>query len=389
MTSERAAMKVLAVYQRENTSISVIYKRLIGELSRYADVDVLTDYEDDCGYGSDKINNVYIRPVSARYRGLDRRSLQWLAIQPMSERWSRKVAPTLPNDYDVVLSFVCNSQLLPAIFGQYFSQQTGCKFAIYTVDAIPAPGGWNRKWNEYSHKLKVVKRYFSAADYVAASNKHMLAFQLTTFKHKTGLRSNVLLTPSPDTTYNYPISSEDIFLYTGNLYGLRNPDYVLTAFKHLLKVYPQAQFIFIGMKMKLKRIDKILTPQEKEHIHILNQTDDLAPLFSRAKVLVDIDADLEKDPFLSSKIVTYLKVNRMIVCETGHDTPSREMFAGLNTIIQCDHNADSLYNGMKHALEMASKQQDYSERKELIKEFSTEHVGAILWSDMQQLCDID
>ena len=143
------------------------------------------------------------------------------------------------------------------------------------------------------------------------------------------------------------------------------------------------------MKMKLKRIDKILTPQEKEHIHILKQTDDLAPLFSRAKVLVDIDADLEKDPFLSSKIVTYLKVNRMIVCETGHDTPSREMFAGLKTIIQCDHNADSLYNGMKRALEMANEQQDYSERKEVIKEFSTEHVGAILWSDMQQLCDID
>ena len=76
----------------------------------------------------------------------------------------------------------------------------------------------------------------------------------------------------------------------------------------------------------------------------------------------------------------------MIVCETGHDTPSREMFAGLKTIIQCDHNADSLYNGMKRALEMANEQQDYSERESLIKEFSAEYVGAKLWKDLLKVC---
>ena len=378
-------MKILAVYQKAGSGISVIYKRLIGELCKHSDVDVLTDCEDETGYGSDKINNIYIRHFSSKERKWDKRLLQWFGVQPLTEKWSRKVAGTLPQDYDVVLAFVCNSQLLPAIFGSHFSQLTGCKFAIYTVDAVPAPGGWNRKLNEYRHKLKVVKKYFSYADYVAASNKHMLAFQLTTFKHKQGLRSNVLLTPSPDETYNYPIPDENIFLYTGSLYGMRNPDHILKAFKRILQVHPDAQFIFIGAIMKLKRINKILTPAEQEHIHILKPTDDLSALFSRAKVLVDIDADLDKDPFLSSKIVTYLKVNRIIVSETGHDTPSREMFAHLNTIIQCDHNADSLYNGMLQALERANVEQDYTERASLISAFSINNVGTILWNDIRAI----
>ena len=103
-------------------------------------------------------------------------------------------------------------------------------------------------------------------------------------------------------------------------------------------------------------------------------------------MLVDIDADREKDPFLSSKIVTYIKTNRMIICETGHDTPSRELLAGYNTIIQCDHNADSLYDGLIRAMDMASTEQDYSERAPLIKAFSIEHVSSLFWKDLQHLC---
>ena len=101
--------------------------------------------------------------------------------------------------------------------------------------------------------------------------------------------------------------------------------------------------------------------------------------------MVDIDADRAKDPFLSSKITSYLKINRVILSETGRITPSREMFAGLDTVVQCDHNEESIYEGMLRAIEIADSAPDYSERDELIEEFSVKRVGQILKTQLEEV----
>lgn len=376
-------MKVLAICHYAGSGISVIYERLIAHIAQYATVDVLADYHVHSAEG--KARNIYSLPYTRRMLKWNRKLLRWFGILPVSEWWTRKVAPMVADDYDVVISFVASSQLMPVVCGRHIAQKLGCKWGIYSVDAIPGPGGWTKP-QEYRGKMKAVGKYFSAVDYMASSNKHMLEFQLTTFTHKPGLKSSVLLTPSPDVRYDYPVSSENLFLFTGSLYGLRNAEHILRAFKRILAICPDARFIFIGVKMKLGDINKILTPEERKHIQVLKPTKDLGPLISRSKVLVDIDADREKDPFLSSKIITYIKANRMIICETGRETPSREMFAGLNTIIQCDHNADSLFEGMKKALAMGSSEQDYSEREPIIEKFSIESVGSIFVNDLRTLC---
>jgi hypothetical protein len=150
--------------------------------------------------------------------------------------------------------------------------------------------------------------------------------------------------------------------------------------------YPNAQVLIVGIKKKFRNLDKILNNEERQHEASAPHTQDLEPLFTRAKVLVDIDADLEKDQFLSSKIVTYMKVNRVILSETGRITPSREIFAGLNTVIQCDHNEDSLYEGMLRAIEVAKSNPDYSEREPIIKKFSVESVVAIMHESLVRVC---
>lgn len=143
----------------------------------------------------------------------------------------------------------------------------------------------------------------------------------------------------------------------------------------------------MGMGFKLRNINSILTPAERSHITIAPHTNNLAPLFADAKVLLDIDADRKKDPFLSSKIASYLRVNRVVVSETGEDTPSRELFAGYRTIVQCDHSAESVYEGLKHALELAeSDDLDFSERKPLVEMFSAENIVPIFLDDLRRLC---
>ncbi len=377
-------MKILAIGYNSGNGIPSIADSIFEELTRYAEVDVLTNLPEASMYRCDKVRNHYNLPLTSKMSRWDRRFMRWFGAQPVAERWSRKAYRMVNRDYDLVLAYISSPQLLAAVCGKYIARKLGCKFAIYTVDAVPPPGGWCKP-NIYRKKMRFVKHYFPAADYVAASNSHMLAYQLTTFKHKPSMRSNVLLTPSPNQTFQYPISQENVLLYTGSLYGMRNAKHIFMAFKRFLAHCPDAQFIFVGVKMELSVMRDILSPQELEHVHILPHTNDLAPLFSRAKVLVDIDADLEKDPFLSSKIVTYIKVNRMILSETGKITPSREMFANMKTIVQCDHNPESLYEGMVKAMEMAGEEQDYHERDALVKAFSVEHVCSVLWNDIEAI----
>lgn len=378
-------MKILAIYFQSGSGISIIYERIFLELAKSAEVDVLSDHTPK-SHLEGAVRNQYYLPYTDNMQRWYRRCVRWFGTTPVSNKWSRSAAKVVASDYDVVIAFTASSQLTPVVCGKIIAKKLGCKFAIYSVDAIPAPGGWNKR-DVYRGRKRIVARNFSAADYVASSNRHMLEFQLTTFKHKPGLQTGVLLTPSPDEQYLYVPSDETIFLYTGTLYGLRNPEHFLKAFKRLLKVRPEAQFVLVGMKMDMRGMETILTPEEREHVHISAHTNDLGPLFERAKVLVDIDADRDKDPFLSSKIVTYLKVNRVILCETGRDTASRELFAGYNTIVQCDHNEDSLYSGMVRALALAESEQDYSERDAIIDKFSIESVTSIFRNDLARLCN--
>ncbi len=379
-------MRVLAIYFRADSGISIFYERIINELTQKCEVDILCNKQPELAF--EQARNIFVHPFSPKLSGWYRRFLRWFGTTPFSQKWSEQACEIVDKDYDVVIAFMATSQLTSAVCGKYLAQQLGCKYAIYTVDAIPAPGGWTRKRGDVRGKRKVVARTFSSADYMAASNPHMLEYQLSLFSHKPNLHSDVLLTPSPDRTYSYPPSDDIVFLYTGSLYGLRNPNHILKAFKRLLKLYPAAQFVVVGMRKKLGKIDKILTAEERKQVVTAYHTSDLEPYFRRAKVLVDIDADLDKDPFLSSKIVTYLKVNRVILSETGRITPSREIFAGLNTVVQCDHNEDSLYEGMLRAIEIADSNPDFSEREPLIKEFSIEEVSARFHKGLQAICDM-
>ncbi len=68
----------------------------------------------------------------------------------------------------------------------------------------------------------------------------------------------------------------------------------------------------------------------------------LKAVFERSRVLIDVDADIEEDVFISSKLKDYLSVNRMIVSITGKNSPSRKFYlellkCGLFLTLQIQH----------------------------------------------------
>lgn len=159
------------------------------------------------------VRNRYAVPFSKKMGSWYRKCLRWFGTTPTSDRWSRVAAEVVAEDYDVVVAICAGTQLTPVVCGRHLAQKLGCKFAIYAVDAIPAPGGWVRKRNEYWGKMRIVRRNWSAADYVAAANRHMLEFQLSTFRHRAGLQTSVLYTSSPEEWHNNPVSNRTLFLY--------------------------------------------------------------------------------------------------------------------------------------------------------------------------------
>jgi glycosyltransferase involved in cell wall biosynthesis len=259
-------MKILAVYFRAGSGVSVIYERVIKNLAQRAEVDILTDQSPILDMSG--VRKIYTHPFSKSRSKWYRKFVRWFGATPFSAAWSREAMRCVADDYDMVIAFVTSAQLTPVIFGRHMTQRRGIKFAIYSVDAIPAPGGWTKP-REFRGKMRVVARNFAVADYVASSNSHMLEFQLTTFKHKEGLHSNVLLTPSPAEQYNLPMGDRATILYTGSLYGLRNPDHFFRAFKRLLKEYPEAEAIFVGMGMKFRGMLSILSREEFRHISLI------------------------------------------------------------------------------------------------------------------------
>ena len=373
-------MKILVIGEN-----SAIPQRLYSELAQHATVDWLIDSDDTKNLTDKGFNKIYALPLTPNQRKYYRRLYRGWGIIAVAQWWSYKASKIVDKDYDAIVAIISSPCILPLVCGSRLSKQFNCKLAVYTVDAIPGPGGWaSRSW--YHKQLRVMKKYLPSAHYLAAASRQMLQFQLTTFKHKEGLRSNVLHTPSTNESYQLPIAQENIFLFTGSIYGMRSPINLFKAFQMLLKEKPDARIVFVGEMLYLDSMKKILTEEECKQIDIEPYTSNLEPYYRRAKVLLDIDANLDEDPFLSSKITNYIKANRIILCETGRKTPSREIFAGYKTIIQCDHSVDSIYNGMIQALELAATEQDYSEREPLIEMFSTPHVCSILWNDLQEIC---
>ncbi|AZB91498.1 hypothetical protein DKE41_018570 [Acinetobacter pittii] len=61
--------------------------------------------------------------------------------------------------------------------------------------------------------------------------------------------------------------------------------------------------------------------------------------------MIDIDADIENDVFISSKFFNYLMINRKILCITGKNSPVTKFVRDMNIsdISIVSHENDDIY----------------------------------------------
>lgn len=367
------------------TAPGIVFERLVDGLSRFHEVDVLTaDLDPNVNLNSVKkiheIKQTKIHPRIFKF------IIALFGINPLDRLWAKRAIKKVnkENKYNVIFSLISFHHYYPLLAGYFFSNKSKSKFAVYSVDAIPAPLGWSKDDTYFRQVRKLMSKYIPKTDVFFSANKQMLQYQMSFIKTQPSFKSDVIYNPNDGVIKQYEIvdNNKNIFLYTGGIYQVRKVDYILRAFEKFIHHFPNSKFIFVGSQLSESLLNSIsLEARKAIEIHPFSR--DLEPYYKNASALIDIDADLIDDVFLSSKIVNYLLINRVIISETGLNSPSRHLFKGINSILQCNHNEEELYNAMKKSV-LIKNAISFDDRSEVIELFSIDNILKTFNRNLQQ-----
>lgn len=254
--------------------------------------------------------------------------------------------------YDVVITMMSAHNFLPLYVGAFLKERN-IKWINYCVDAVPAPKGWGLSDSYSNGLIKMIRKYMAKADRIYFSNKVMLQYQLNLLNGCFKGESGVLYTLPDIEPLNLPVKEKDEFtlLYTGGIYQARKVDQLLLAVEKLLNSGLNVKLNFVGTNPNSVDLN-VVSPETRAHIEFFGYTRDLLPFYAEADFLIDIDADIENDVFISSKFFNYLMINRKILCITGEDSPVTKFVYSnkLGHVFIVDHVSENIFNTLKNIL---------------------------------------
>jgi glycosyltransferase involved in cell wall biosynthesis len=375
-------MKILILTMNVGrTAPGKVFERLILGLSKYHEVEVVTgDFDPDISWVDSTVRFYQISNIKIHPR-IEKLFISYLSFNPFDFYWTHQVVNHIKtresNNYDIVFSFVSFGHYAGLVAGLKLSKICKCKHIAYIVDAIPAPIEWLNSNFYYNGLKKMMCRYMSQLDAVFSSNKQMLDYQ-TAMLDNNSITTGVIYNPGMELFTEYPVTNcdDNVFVFTGGIYGPRKPDFVINAFVKLLAIHPNSKLIFVGtpqsekaLSLPIARIDY----RDRSKIEIHPFTKDLTQYYTMATALIDIDSYLDNDIFVSSKMTNYINVNRIIISETGVNSPSRQIFKGIDSILQCGHDSDEIFQAMLKVVQLQNKI-SYGDRLKVQKSFSLNEV---------------
>lgn len=379
-------MNILIITQHiGKTAPGIVFERLISSLSQLAYVSVITfNYNKSEHTDFSKIQKIVKikEPVFINKRWNYHINTIFLKLFGISftDYKAKNKKIILDDKYDFILSLCSMHNTAPLALGEKLRNIYSLPLGVYFVDAIPTPIWWtDGKRDIYLEKF--LKRYTRNVVYVASSNERMLDYQVKFVSSRTYLKSVIYTPSSINKVHNKkPINkTRPIFLYTGSIYGIRTAKYVLEAFQILLTSIPEAEFHFVGTKPFQINY---LNSATKSRIKFFPFSQDLTEFYENSDVLIDIDANYERDIFLSSKIATYLSLSKPIICVTGKYSPSSQLLKGIEGVSLCAHNIQEILYAMKTSLLNIN---DYSKRRDIQKKFDTNMVVSKLFDDLTSI----
>jgi len=352
-------MRILAITQHiGKTAPGRVFESFLRSLSNVAEVSVICT---DChpSYPLSTINRLpfSVNILEERFmRRIDKIALTIGSISVTDWLHKQATKPYNLPEFDVLLSLCSALNMAPLCMGAKIKRIFDVPWVCYLVDACPTPSWWN-SGRDQKGVARYLRKYSRELDGFISSNPIMLEYQ------KKFLAPNIkffdVIYPVVTSEKNEVNVSRQTgspkFLFAGSIYGLRRPTHLFKAFEKLLNIYPQSELIFVGTSTNIRTM---MPDSIAANVKILPFSRDLTSFYSSATALIDIDADVEFDVFLSSKSTAYIDVDRPIICETGKDTPARNLFTGIDSILLCSHDADEIYNAMVKSISSSFNYKD-------------------------------
>lgn len=377
-------MKLLVLSQDIGKSApGIVYERLLSALTEFCEVDVITcSYSPSISISPSKVT--LINYPSIHYR-VNKLLFSLFSTDVISFFLRKKIV--LNSNYDAILSFCSSGNFFGVIVGRYLHKKYHFPWGCYCVDAVPAPLGWSKNDLFYRSIIRFVRHYFSNIELFASVSDEMLDYELSLFDSTATRKKIVLLPPIQNNRIiNFNVNQDSFcYLYTGNTYGKRTAQNVMKAFELLANDIKEVELVFVGtISYEDMQFAKNCPESIRNRIHFYPRTNDLRPFYERSNVLIDIDADLDNDVYLSSKMSSYLVCNRPIICETGDNSPSRRLFKGIPSVLQCNHDVLELKNAMLKCITRFSDF-NYQDRDEIINQFNAHKIAKDLCDTVSEL----
>ncbi len=350
----------------------IVFRNILEKLYDKLDFDLITSTFTYKHHPNHRGNLIKINQTRIKSWRIRTWLFKFFGYYHTQKKWAQKVQHILnENDYDVVISFMSSTFYASVMAAAYFSYAKQVKHICYCVDAVPAPFPWETD-KAYSDAMKkFVRNYMRSVNVLCMTNKEMLDYEVSIINSSSIARVVLPNPPQKDTLQYLNFKRiEPYFVYAGKLYGIRTPDALIRGFILFLKKCPNAKLIFVGSG-KLEDYIRANFQQVIANIVFLPYTSDLSSIYHQCIGLIDVNANIDNDVFLSSKIISYLPYNRLIISESGNGSPVRSVFGQSSTIIHVHHDPidylkamDFCYNNYDNI--------DFSERVSYLSSMSSE-----------------
>jgi len=221
---------------------------------------------------------------------------------------------------------------------------------------MPAPPHWGERPILRSSIIKAVKKAFQQAKIISLSNPRMLDYQISTIELEKSKKTFIVYNPASfqfiESKSNSDDSKQDIFLYMGNIYTMRQPDLLIKAFSEYAKSNSKAILRFVGNRQP--EMNKYIIPKDiSSKIQCHSWTTDPTDYLKNATVLIDMDIHAHDDVFISSKLIQYINTDKIILSITSYNSPSYNFLQRIHdSVVFAHHDFDQLMRAFDRTLEM-------------------------------------
>jgi glycosyltransferase involved in cell wall biosynthesis len=257
--------------------------------------------------------------------------------------------------------------------GYRLSKELKIPLAIHLVDPIPPPKGWENYEIYRKSLIRPIYKALKHASLFSINTPEMLEFQSSNVDFELKSKSFVLPDPVFEGKLEFKNSPKElVFSYIGSFYGPRKPDSLIKGFIKFLEIRPDAKLHIYGNNNKIMLSG--INEKQRLNISLFDWTNNLEEIYEKSFALIDVNADIPNDVFVSNKLRHYLAVNRMIMSISREGTASYELLKELKgSVVVCSHSPNDIFEGFKRVSETSWTNSIFKERENILESFKVEN----------------